>query len=526
MTNLARTNVERSQGFTGMSFGVDGCRAGWFWVGLKPDGTILCGVAEKLAELVNCAVDTDRIFVDIPIGLQAETRRCDASARRFLGLPRASSVFPAPAREALGCPDYATASQRNQEETSRKLTKQTFAIIPKIREVDTLLRASRKARRIVREVHPEVCFRGFAGRSMTVNKKKPEGYRERVAVLGRLRPCVEREIEDMVALHRDRGVARDDVVDAMAAVITAASDSSVLRTLPETPEMDSQGLPMEMVYADVCLPGGTGVPRPGKAVIPPEVRRRIRDKLSEIERQESVRILLAVESGSRAWGFPSPDSDFDVRFLYARPRDWYLSIDRRRDVIECPTEDMLDINGWDIRKALGLLMKANPVLSEWLFSPVRYKEDLACTERLRELAARVAFGRPARFHYLHLGRSSYKKDIAARETVPLKKYFYALRPALALRWLRSRPDPPPMDLPGLRAGLRLAPGLDAEFDRLIAAKAEMTELGKGPRIGALDRFIESEFAIAEDSAPPASAADPGLKEDANRVFREIIDDGL
>ena len=461
------------------------------------------------------------------LNLSHHLRRLEiqASARRFLGHPRASSVFPAPAREALKCPDYATASRSNQEETGRKLTKQTFAIIPKIREVDTLLRVCGKARRIVREVHPEVCFRGFAGRPMTVNKKRPEGYRERVAVLGRLRPCVEREIEDMVARHRGRGVARDDVVDAVAAAITAASDSSDLRTLPETPERDSEGLPMEMVYADLFLPGGAKVPQPGKAVITPEVQRRIKDKLSEIEQQESVRILLAVESGSRAWGFPSPDSDFDVRFLYARPRDWYLSIDKRRDVIECPAEDMLDINGWDISKALGLLLKANPVLSEWLSSPVRYKEDLACTERLRELAARVAFGRPARFHYLRLGQSSYERNIAARETVPLKKYFYALRPALALRWLRMRPDPPPMDLPGLRAGLRLAPRLDAEFDRLIAAKAEMAELGKARRIGTLDRFIESEFAFAGDASAPASAADPGLIGDANRVFREIIDGG-
>ena len=98
-------------------------------------------------------------------------------------------------------------------------------------------------------------------------------------------------------------------------------------------------------------------------MIESRICRRIVNRLEEIERSESVRILLAVESGSRAWGFPSPDSDYDVRFLYARPRDWYLSIDARRDVIECPIEDVLDINGWDIRKALHLLLKANPVLA-------------------------------------------------------------------------------------------------------------------------------------------------------------------
>ena len=129
--------------------------------------------------------------------------------------------------------------------------------------------------------------------------------------------------------------------------------------------------------------------------IDPEVRRRIGDRLAEIEQRESVRILLAVESGSRAWGFPSPDSDYDVRFLYARPRDWYLAVDSRRDVIECPIENVLDVNGWDIRKALQLLLKANPVLAEWLNSPIRYREDALVVAALRELAMHAGFRRSA-----------------------------------------------------------------------------------------------------------------------------------
>src|SRR4030095_590913 len=101
----------------------------------------------------------------------------------------------------------------------------------------------------------------------------------------------------------------------------------------------------------------------------------IRHKLADIERAEDVRILFAVESGSRAWGFPSPDSDYDVRFLYVHKADWYLSIDPRRDVIELPIEGEFDINGWDLRKALQLLIKSNPVLLEWLRSPVLYRGD-------------------------------------------------------------------------------------------------------------------------------------------------------
>ena len=506
-------------------YGVDGCRSGWFWVGLEPDGTIRDGVAGRLAELVDRARDTDRIFVDMPIGLQAEPRACDTLARKFLGRPRASSVFPPPAREALDHSVYAEASRRNHALTGRSLTKQTFAIMPRIREVDDLLRDNGKARRIVREIHPEVCFLGFAGQAMTFNKKKQEGYQERIDALGIMRPGVAREVEDMAARYRGRGVERDDVVDAMAAAITAAAPPSALRTLPEPPETDSRDLPMEMVYADASLTSRVQTETPGNAAIGPVVRKRIEEMLGEIERQHSVRILLAVESGSRAWGFPSPDSDYDVRFLYVRPRDWYLSIDARRDVIECPIEDLLDINGWDIRKALGLLLKANPVLSEWLCSPIRYREDRACTQRLRALAARVAFERPARFHYLRLGRSAYDSKIGDHQTVPTKKYFYAIRPALALRWLRVHRDPPPMDLPGLRAGLRLERGLDEAIERLVVAKSESAELGTGPRISELDRFIEQEFALAGDASVPAGARDHDFLEDANRVFREIVDDG-
>ena len=256
------------------------------------------------------------------------------------------------------------------------------------------------------------------------------------------------------------------------------------------------------------------------SVIEPRIRQRIDDRLEEVERRESVRILLAVESGSRAWGFPSPDSDYDVRFLYARPRDWYLSIDSRRDVIEFPIEDVLDINGWDIRKALHLLLKANPVLAEWLTSPIRYREDAKVVAALRDLALRNGSRRPARHHYLRLGQSQYEKEIAGRDTVRLKRYFYALRPALALRWLRTRTDAPLMDLPSLRAGLDLGRDLDRGIDDLTARKARQSEIGTGPRIGMLDRFIEAEFAAAADiaAAPHCEVPASAPLEAANELF--------
>ena len=257
--------------------------------------------------------------------------------------------------------------------------------------------------------------------------------------------------------------------------------------------------------------------------VDPRVRAEIEARLEAIATERRVRILLAVESGSRAWGFPSPDSDYDVRFVYAHERDWYLSIDSRRDVIEVPIDGALDISGWDIRKALALLLKANPVLQEWLVSPVRYRADEAVVAKLRELVERTNFRRPATHHYLHLGESSYAKAIEHRDEVVLKKYFYALRPALMLMWLRTRPDaPPPMTLAELHAGLDLPAAVSVYVDELIARKRETKELGTGPRNAALDALIESEFACARDSLLPSPAPTPGLVDAANALFREIV----
>jgi len=257
--------------------------------------------------------------------------------------------------------------------------------------------------------------------------------------------------------------------------------------------------------------------------IPPEVISMIQSQLDAIERSHSVRILFAIESGSRAWGFPSPNSDYDVRFVYVHDAAWYLSIDARRDVIELPIEGDLDINGWDLRKALFLLLKPNPVLLEWLSSPIVYRSDPAVMWRMAELGKRTAHRRPSTYHYLNLADSQFRRFIGKMDEVPLKKYFYALRPALALAWLRAHPDEPvPMALPALRAGLDLPSGLDAFVDDLLARKARTRELGDGPRVPALDTFIQAEILEARklvQEPPPKSS---GLLETANELFRDLV----
>jgi hypothetical protein len=258
-------------------------------------------------------------------------------------------------------------------------------------------------------------------------------------------------------------------------------------------------------------------------VIPPAIAHRIAQELDRIEATEGVAILFAVESGSRAWGFHSPDSDFDVRFVYAHRLDWYLSVRPGRDVIEAPIHDGLDVSGWDVRKALALACKFNPVLPEWLRSPVVYRWTAALADPLQRFVGLRPGPVAARRHYLGLARRQYLGDIHGRDTVRLKKYFYSIRPAVALRWLAQRPDEPlPMDLPALRAGAALDPAISQAIDHLLVLKAQAHELGTGPRVAVLDTFIRQEIDDAERwlaAQPPADTPDLTA---ANQALRTIV----
>lgn len=259
-------------------------------------------------------------------------------------------------------------------------------------------------------------------------------------------------------------------------------------------------------------------------MIPEDIRGRINSKLDDIEREQGVRILFAVESGSRAWGFPSPDSDYDVRFLYVRPVEWYLALEKRRDVIELPIADELDVNGWDIQKALPLLLKANPALLEWLKSPIIYRHGPTMAD-LSRLAQRTHHRQSARYHYLHLGRNQFRSQINGRERLALKKYFYCLRPAAALNWLRTRnanSGPVPMDLPTLLQEIDLPASLRTAINALLAAKAASSEMGEGSRIPVIDAFVEMEFSLAEASRPSAPVIEPGLVDQAQLLFLRTV----
>lgn len=258
--------------------------------------------------------------------------------------------------------------------------------------------------------------------------------------------------------------------------------------------------------------------------ISPSLRTEIAHRLTRLEQQENIHILLAVESGSRAWGFPSPDSDYDIRFLYIRPRNWYLKLQSGRDVVESPIEGEIDLNGWDIRKALLLLLKSNAVISEWISSPIRYRTDHPVIRQLALLADDVLDARALAHHYASLGRNAAERWLSSDGPVPVKKYFYALRPALAIRCLRLAPEQrPPMNLQTLMEHADLSESLKNDINGLVAAKARTHELGNTTRLPALENLIRDELSRAGElpARPGASAAHHMAQSD--QIFLDLVD---
>ncbi len=221
---------------------------------------------------------------------------------------------------------------------------------------------------------------------------------------------------------------------------------------------------------------------------------QIMESLSEIEKSENVTVLYACESGSRAWGFASADSDYDVRFIYLHPPSWYLSVnlESRRDVIERPIEDLLDISGWDLRKALKLFRKSNPPLLEWLGSPIVYREELMTASRLRKLSESYYSPSASGYHYLHMAKKNYREYLKG-DIVWRKKYFYVLRPLLAIKWLEAGYGVVPTEFETLLKKLVPPGGLRDAIAQLINEKAEGGELDRGPRVPEISDFIITEL---------------------------------
>lgn len=245
----------------------------------------------------------------------------------------------------------------------------------------------------------------------------------------------------------------------------------------------------------------------------------ILQKLCELEQQENIKILYACESGSRAWGFASPDSDFDVRFIYARPADDYLGITDFSDTLGLPVNEVLDIGGWDIKKALKLFLKSNSTLYEWLQSPIIYKEVPGFKDHLHDLMPGYYSLRSGANHYLSMAHNTLRDDLAT-EQVKLKRYFYALRPALACLWIVERQTVPPMEFDHLRVMISDREVSDA-IDELLERKKVADEKGLIEKSPLLNEWLGVLLTRCKEQIP-LLLSEKKLPGELNNIFRKYI----
>ena len=227
---------------------------------------------------------------------------------------------------------------------------------------------------------------------------------------------------------------------------------------------------------------------------------QIKNKLAEIEFTENVNVIMAIESGSRAWGFASPDSDYDVRFIYVRQPKDYIRLNPVRDVIEWQLDDVYDVSGWDLQKALRLMHDSNPTLHEWCNSPIIYMEN-ELADSFRKLAEECFLPKKALYHYVSMARYAYNSYLKDDE-VRIKKYFYALRPLLAARWVANNGAAPPMMFDDL-VKAELQQDMLPIVEDLLRVKKETSELGTGPKIPALDKYIREQMELMQEAADKA-----------------------
>ncbi|WP_460708550.1 nucleotidyltransferase domain-containing protein [Myceligenerans halotolerans] len=253
----------------------------------------------------------------------------------------------------------------------------------------------------------------------------------------------------------------------------------------------------------------------------PAVVSAIDDRLDDVEAVHDVRILWAIESGSRAWGFPSPDSDYDCRFLYVSRVEDYLSLRRRRDVIETPLDKIFDVNGWDLRKALGLMVKGNATVGEWLRSPIVYRGDAQLRDTLLHLADDIVDRFALTNHHLHVARNQLG---SLAKGGSIKKFFYVLRPAMTLRWLRVHDEAvPPMALGPLLEESDVSDPVRRAAEQLVAEKARTRETGQVPVPRLLQELVDGELLIAESLLPGLESAREGRDKAWARADASFLD---
>lgn len=265
--------------------------------------------------------------------------------------------------------------------------------------------------------------------------------------------------------------------------------------------------------------------------------------LSILEKKHNITILYACESGSRAWGFESIDSDYDVRFVYVRNPDKYLTVFPDKElhidgnnskVCKSFERHNLDFVGWDIKKILYHFSKGNPDMISWFFSPIIYYVETDTLEELRKLGTKFFKQKAAYYHYMHMAEKNYNQYIynPTNYTVRLKKYLYVLRPIIACMWIEMYNTEPPMVFENIYNNQFIRPMLEVEgvYDTLIALisdKRKGIELGEQPRLPILDKFCEAKLKYYKSIVGDSKVIDVTKKEheELDSIFRNILTKG-
>lgn len=243
--------------------------------------------------------------------------------------------------------------------------------------------------------------------------------------------------------------------------------------------------------------------------------------LDKIEKDNKVTILLAVESGSRSWGFPSNDSDYDCRFIYVNNREFYLSIDEGKDFIEQPFDKVYDINGWDIKKVLKAIRRNNPIIFEWLQSPIVYKEIDGFKKEAMDLCQKYFDIVPVLYHYLNTAKNKYV-ILEARDAGKLKTYFYLIRSILACKWSINNPGVPPMEISILLEGCNMSKDVSDEIDKLLKIKESEDESFKISKNNIILDFCNNIIIEVSDYLSQNSKRYDNDSKELNEFFRKVL----
>jgi len=247
----------------------------------------------------------------------------------------------------------------------------------------------------------------------------------------------------------------------------------------------------------------------------------IKKELLRLELQHNIKILFAVESGSRAWGFASTDSDWDVRYIYVHNLDWYLKIDDQKDNQEEILPNDIDLAGWELRKALRLFRKSNPPMLEWLRSPIIYLKQFSTADKLRDLTKEYFNPKSCLHHYLHMAEGNYREYLQ-KENVRVKKYFYVLRPILACDWIKQTNTMAPMEFQELLDSQVPDQKVKTEIQNLLARKMAGEELNEEPKVQILNDFLEQKINYYNEYVKSLEQSNPPDTEKLDELFKQTI----